>query len=55
MLGDTVRHNVQEAVTYLALLVGQVPHAERLYAAVAVPALLDPALGVPAMVVIAAP
>lgn len=55
MLGETVENTVQEVVTYLALLVGQVPEAEGLYAAVAVPALLDPALGVPAMLVIAAP
>lgn len=55
MLADTVEHIVQEAVTYIALLICQVPKAEGLYAAVAVPALLDPALDVPAMVVIAAP
>lgn len=46
---------MQEARTYLSLFVGQVPQAERLYAAIAVPALVDPALSVPAVVVVAAP
>jgi hypothetical protein len=46
---------VQHAKTYLSLFVGQVSEAERFYAAIAVPALVDPALHVPGVVVVAAP
>jgi cytochrome P450 len=47
--------HIRGAETYFSLVVGQVPEAERLYAALAVPALIDPALNVPAGVVVAAP
>jgi hypothetical protein len=41
--------------TYISFLISQIPEAEWLYAAVAVPALLDPALDISAVVVVAAP
>jgi hypothetical protein len=50
-----VRRHIQEARTYLSLFVRQVAKTQRLYAAIAIPALVDPALNVPAVVVVATP
>jgi hypothetical protein len=54
-VSEWLRTHMRGAETYISLFVGQVPETKRLYAAIAVPALVDPALNVPAGVVIAAP
>jgi hypothetical protein len=55
MLGDTWEHICKKRKTYLSFFIRQIPEAKRLYAAISVPALVDPALAVPAVVVVAAP